>query len=497
MRRVVIPPLFDPSLEPDLGPGPDRNVELLDVNAHFIARLTSTGALGEPAGGYALGGGSGTDTAAARTRALFARAAARITARGSHDAGRLRAMGVALRLAGENDPALRLAADDVELVDGTTESGADVVLAAQRTGLLGPEARWAREIAGDRVVHLVIETDQQLPAAAVLLEAVGPERVVLCGRFAGAHRKALRELAPFSAAVGFDDWSPTWRLRKEWSGDGTRIHWVRRAADWKAGIAWAGWLAPEEAVALPGEAWRECRGAALTVARLTSWAEVTGTDGSRTDLRPVLELVGESLLAVELLVGAPGVSAEETGATARSLLRGPGPRLAGLSPFRLPADHGGRATATWDGVPLTRHTSPGHDLPRWDRFGAPGTLDEAERTAVIAGLNTEFGAVADLYPGRFACCVLDSGAGSRPVPPVWEPSAAVVAESGPGPDDRGPGSFVVNLRTGSAFRLHPKLTPVVERLSSGDTAVLDRISDAVRTKLTGRLLQAGVMRRSQ
>ncbi|MFE7528114.1 hypothetical protein ACFU7Y_20705 [Kitasatospora sp. NPDC057542] len=485
---MVLPPLFDPSLEPDLGP----DDELIDVNAYFIARLTGTGALAGLADDYALGRRGGTDPAENRAKALFARAAARVTARGGHAAGRLRAMGMALRLAGEADPALRLAADDVELVGGTTECGADVVPAAERTELLGPEARWTRAAAPDGRVHLVIETDQQLPAAVVLLKALGPERVVLCGRFATAHREALRALAPFSAA-GFDDWAPAWRLGKEWSGDGAPVRWVRRAAEWQAGAPWAGWLAPDEAAALPAEAWRECRGAALTVARRASWAEVTGADGRRTDLRLVLDAADGALLRVELLVGAPGVSAEETGTTARRLLSGPGPRLAGLSPFRLPAIRGGAAPRAWDGVPLIRHTTPGHDLPRWDRFTAPGTLDETERIAAIGALNAELGAVADLFPGRFACCVLAAPDGT----PVWEPSAAVVAGEGPGPDGRGPGSFVVNLRTGSAFRLHPKLTPVVERLSSGDTAVLNRIGDEVRRKLTDRLVQAGVMRRSQ
>ncbi|WP_371515852.1 hypothetical protein [Kitasatospora sp. NBC_01300] len=486
---MVLPPLFDPSLEPELGP----DDELIDVNAHFVARLAGTGAVAALAEDYDLGRRGGADPAEDRTRALFARAAAQVTARGGHAAGRLRAMGMALRLAGEADPALRLAADDVELVDGTTECGADVALAAQRTELLGPEARWTRAAAPDGRVHLVIETDQQLPAAAVLLKALGPARVVLCGRFATAHREALRALAPFSAAAGFDDWAPAWRLGKEWSGDGTPVRWVRRAADWPAGAPWAGWLAPDEAAALPAEAWRDCRGAALTVARLESWAEVTGADGRRTDLRSVLDAADGALFRVELLVGAPGVSAEETTGTARSLLSGPGPRLAGLSPFRLPTARGGTAPRAWGGVPLIRHPAPGHDLPRWDRFSGPGTLDETARTAAIGALNAELGAVADLFPGRFACCVLAAPDGAA----VWEPSAAVVAGQGPGPDGRGPGSFVVNLRTGSAFRLHPKLTPVVERLSSGDTAVLDRIGDAARRKLTDRLVQAGVMRRSQ
>ncbi|MGW7364409.1 hypothetical protein ACWGI8_13520 [Streptomyces sp. NPDC054841] len=489
MRQVVMPPLFDLSLEPVLDPGD----ELLDLNAEFVDRLAGTENLRSPAAAYELGRLGEGDPAGRRTKALFARAAVAIMGRGNHDAGRLRAVGMALRLSGESDPALRLAADDVEIVDGTTESGADVVSAAARTGLFGPTTVRARDFAPGRRVHLLVETDQQLPAAAALMDVLGAERVVLCGRFAADHRAALRALHPFSAAAGFDSWAPSWRLRQEWAPDGAPVHWVRRAADWRPGVPWAGWLEPEEAALLPEDAWRECRGAALTVARLESWAGVTGTDGTRTDLEPVLKSAGAERLAAELLIGAPGVGADEARATARRLLSGPGPRLAGLSPFRLRAARGREVPGSWDGVPLTRVGAEGHDLPRWDRFGAPGTPGEADRDALVGALNAELGSETDLYPGRFACCVL-----ARPDrTPLWEPSAAVVGAEGEGPDGRGPGSFVVNLRTGSAFRLHPKLAPVVERLASGDNAVLDRLSGTVRTKLSDQLVRAGVMRRTQ
>ncbi|MGW3149931.1 hypothetical protein ACWDG1_35745 [Streptomyces sp. NPDC001177] len=488
-RHVVIPPLFDPSLEPLLDP----TDEPLDLNREFTSRITGAGHLRSLAAAYDLGQLDGNDPAGRRTKALFLRAAVAITARTDrHDAARLRAMGVAMRLSGENDPALRLAADDVEIVDGTTERGADVVSAAARTALFGAEADRARDHAPGQRVHLLVETDQQLPAAAALMEVLGAERVVLCGRFVRAHRTALAALHPFSAATGFDDWVPSWRLRKEWTTDGTPVHWVRRASDWRPGSVWAGWLEPDQAALLPTQAWRGCRGAALTVARLKSWSAVTSADGTRTDLEPVVELADEASLAVELLVGAPGVGADETRATAKRLASGPGPRLAGLSPFRLRAADCHDVPDSWDGLPLTRAVT-GHDLARWDRFSAPDTLGETDRDAVLGALNAEFAAETDLYPGRFACCVL---AHTAPAP-VWEPSAAVVADEGEGPDGQGPGSFVVNLRTGSAFRLHPRLAPVVERLASGDATVLDRLSDTTRTKLSGQLVRAGVMRRAQ
>ncbi|ABP55484.1 hypothetical protein [Salinispora tropica] len=487
-RRVVLPPLFDLSLEPVLGPGD----ELFDGNAEFLARLTAPMGLRALAAASAPAG-SGVAATEAATKALFAEAAATIMDRGRHDWGRLRAMGLALRLSAEADPAIRLAVDDVELVGGTTESGADVVSAAARTALFAPEADRAHAWASGSRVHLLVETDQQLPAAAGMAVALGPHRVTLCGRFAAAHQKALRALAPFTAAE-FEDWTPSWRLRREWAPEGEDIRWVRDAHQWYPGRPWAGWLAPEQAVLLPARAWRECRGVALTVARFSSWSAVTGVSGVDTDLETVRRLVGDDRLAVELLVGAPGLDADVTTTAARRLRSGPGPRLAGLSPFRLTSLRGSRGSTTWGGVPLTRQDSPQHDLPRWDRFHGPASLDDADRQRITSTLTAEFGAETELYPGRLACCALAPG--FQP-PAMWEPSAAVVEVSGAGPDGRGPGSFVVNLRTGSAFRLHPRLTPVVRRLANGDAAVWQHLSDTVRTKLSGQLVRAGAIRSPQ
>jgi hypothetical protein len=487
-RRLLVPPLFDLTLAPELAP----DDELLDLNAAFVARLTGEAHLRDLATRYATERhDSDGDRAQAATKALFARAAETVLARGRHDAGRLRAVSVALRLSGENDPALRLAGDDVELLDGTTEAGPDVLLAAARTSLWEPETEHARTWARGHRVHLLIETDQQLPAAARLIEAIGPERTVLCGRFATEHAQALRALGPFTRAADIEEWAPSWQLRPQWTTDGEPVNWVRRAAAWRPAEPWAGWLEPQEAARLPEEAWSHCRGAALTVARLESWARVTGTQGTPVDLEHVLKLAGPKRLAVELLVGAPGVSAKETTRAARRLVTGPGPRLAGFSPFRLPAARGRTTPDTWDGLPLTRAAAPHHDLPRWDPFDAPGTLGRPERTALINALTEEFAAHTDLFPGRFA----GSAARAHEPEPSWEPSATVVHEEGPEPNS--PGPFVVNLRSGGAFRLHPRLAPVVKRLASGDTTVLDRLTPTVRTKLSGQLVRTGVMRRPQ
>lgn len=437
MRLVVVPPLFDLTLTPVI----EADDRLIDLNAHFVHRLTTPEALRR------------LEERVPEQDAVFVRAAGSVLERARTGFGALRATGLALRFAAEDDPALRLAGDDVELVDGSTESSAQVVAAAAATRLFDPEV----ELAGTagQEIHLVLETDQQLPAVVRIVAAVGARNVVLCGRFAAEHRAALSYVEALRG-VRFDEWAPRWRLADGWAR--RPVTWVKRSHDWTPGGEWAGWLAPRDVLALPGEAWATCLGLTVTAARVRG-TEVVDVHGETVDLRDFSP-------SIELLVGAPGVSAEETRETALRLVSEG--RLAGLSPFRLPAG----APPVWAGTELDLVESAGHDLPRWTRF--------AGRTAELAELNAELASRTDLYPGRFAGCCLSR----EDEPGDWDPSAAVVDSS------------VVNLRTGRAFRVHPKLAPVLERLANGDENALTRLPEAGRVKLADQLVRTGALRRS-
>lgn len=443
MRTVVVPPLFDLTLRPVVEAG-DR---LVDLNTHFVERLTA------PEEVRALA------SRVPAEEALFVSAAASVLRR-PPSFGWLRAAGLALRCAAAGDPGLRLAGDDVELVGGSTESSAEVLAAARATRLFDREAELAAAIGEE--IHLVVETDQQLPAAVRIVDAVGARNVVLCGRFAEEHRVVLSEVLP---GVRTGSGAPRWRLADAWAAGDVRF--VKRPADWTPGDAWIGWLAPRDVLALPAEAWSTCAGLTVTAARVRG-DELVDVHGDTVDLGDFLGADGvpERAPAIELLVGAPGVGTAETRETAFRLQETG--RLAGLSPFRLPAG----AAPSWAGTPLDLIGTPGHDLPRWSRFAVP--------PAGPAELNAELSGRADLYPGRFAACCLPRASHEGD----WDPSAAVVDSS------------VVNLRTGRAFRVHPKLAPVLERLSDGDASALTRLPEAGRVKLADQLVRTGALRRS-
>ncbi|MET9819406.1 hypothetical protein [Streptomyces sp. NPDC006355] len=503
---TILPPLSDFTTTTETPPG----TEVLDLGEAWVRRLTDPGLLTRIA--------ARLDTVDAdRDRALhalFAAAAAAVLRRPGpevHDQARLRAVGMALRLAGREDPGLTLSLDDLELRDGSTESVAAVVRAAARTTLFEPETRLALDHAGERrPVRIVVDTDQQLPAAVSLVAALGAHRITLCGRFAAAHRDALGA-ADALRGVRITDVRLMRSLRPEWSGSGRRrgrtVRWVTEAAEAVPDRAWAGWLDAQEAAAVPPAAWRTCQGLVLTVARLDAWEAATSVCGTRVDLGAILDRLGAYVpVGVDLLVGAPGVDPKElsmavarlTGGSPAPRPAGPRPVLAGLRAFRLPLDAGSR----WDGTPMRIVARPGLDLPRHAEFTAPGTLTAQERTRTIHALLAERARDTDLFPGRLAAavtCATETRHADRATGqddrPSWDPSAQVVATERADVDGRGPGTFVAHLRTGAAFRLHPRLVQAVSELAAGRSQVIERLPRETRSRLFDRLTRAGALRR--
>ncbi|MFI5945332.1 hypothetical protein ACIBCB_34530 [Streptomyces uncialis] len=491
---LIVPPLTDFTTAVSAASGG----ELLDLGAHFVRRLADPEQLLARAEGLDTGRGTSADA----LRALFARAAADALRRGRADRAALRATGMALRLAGDADPALTLAVDDLELRDGTTESAPATDTAARRTRLFGPEVELALRWAGDRTVRVLVDTDQQLPAALALVRALGPARVTLCGRFAWEHRAVLGQL-PSAAGARFDPAVPARTVRPGWLPGTEDVRWVTVPGERTPGTPWLGWLDVVDAAASADGHWARCRGLTVTVARLDSWETAVGARGGRADLAALCaRLRPGTPLAVELLVGAPGTDAKDAAAAVALIADGPAPApgvrpvLAGLRPFRLPRPSGGGTPpAGWDGVPLRLRPRPEHDLPRWTDFDAPGTLGPAERSATIHALLGDLARDTDLYPGRLAGAAATAHAVGPPAdgPPVWDPSARVASTARAAVDGKGPGTFVAHLRTGTAFRLHPRLVEVVTDLAAGGTDRLDRLSPATRTRLLGLLTRAGAL----
>ncbi|TYB43972.1 hypothetical protein [Actinomadura chibensis] len=466
MGLLVVPALTDFTTEVVAPP----DTEVLDLNARMAARLADPVPLRDRAGRLA------------GSEALFARAAAARLERGG-GAGRLRALGIALRLA--DDPAVRLTLDDLELAEGTTQSSRDVLDAASACRLFDPELDAAERAAGAGRVRVLVDADQALPAAFRLVRRLGPDRSTLCGRFVAAHAEALRRIPELRGAE-LRAWSPDRVVRPletaEPPGARERAAWVTGTGTPPPAGPWAGWLDADRAAALPRDVLDRCRGLTVTVTRFGSPASATGMDGAEVDLRPVLNaLPAAAPVSFELVVGAPGMDEPVVDRSVAALTAGDGGhRLAGLRPYRM------ECGSAWAGGVRRLGPDPSHDLARWVRFEAPRTLAPARARELVTAWLDRLAPHADLHPGRLAACVLTGPAAGAPRADLrWDDSAEIVT----GPD----GAHLVNLRWGRAFRLHPRLVPVVRRLAAREPGALDALSGESRARLMKHLRQAGAV----
>jgi hypothetical protein len=149
-------------------------------------------------------------------------------------------------------------------------------------------------------------------------------------------------------------------------------------------------------------------------------------------------------------------------------------------------------------LPLDRDdptVDDGRDLARWRNTPDPQELPgQNEIRALIAETVVEH----DLYPGRLGAAALAVARWHElGYEHLWDPAAQVVRAEGAGPDGRGPGAFLVNLRTGQFQRAEDRFAAVLQRLSSGGqnaSAVLARLPAERREDLFARLRAAGVVR---
>ncbi|MBF8189445.1 hypothetical protein ITP53_27660, partial [Nonomuraea sp. K274] len=410
---------------------------------------------------------------------LFGRAAAAVLERKAFDDAHLRAVGTALRLAG--DPAVRLGVDGLELAGGSPQSSSDVLDAARRCELFRPEIELAREVAGGRQAHVVVDAGSQLPAAFALVDALGAERVTLCGRFVAEHDAALRRV-PELAGVRCLAWSPDQEIRPLWctgsesGGPGPLVLWVTGTRPPPERGPWAGWLDAARAAAFPDEALGRCQGLTIKVTRIDFLAAVTGMNGMTVNLRRLLAALPSGVpVRCELVVGAPGMPADVVGESLELLADGPGGvRVAGLRAYRM------GIRAEWAGQSVRFPPAAGHDLARWLEFDAPDTMRPYEVTAMISRWLDR---LPGLLPGRFAAC---SVAGDTAVDAdAWDPCAEVVSVAGTG-------TFAVSLRSGRSYRLDQGLVEPVTRLAA-DPRALDDLAESARRRLTEELARAGVL----
>ncbi|MEV0391072.1 hypothetical protein [Nonomuraea sp. NPDC050643] len=394
MDLYVVPPFTDFTAEVV----PPAGGEVLDLNEHLVRRLADPARLRAAAG-----------------HSPSALAAAAVLERAAYDDAHLRAVGTALRLAA--DPAVRLTIDDLELAEGSTQSSRDVLGAATRCELFGPELELAERAATGRRAQVVVDAAQQLPAAFALVRALGAERVTLCGRLVAEQVAALRRV-PALAGVEWREWSPERVIRPHWhGGTGERVRWVTGRDLPPPSGPWSGRLDAVRVAAFPRDALARCRGLTITMTRIDFLAAGTGLNGMTVNLRRLMAAIPpETPVTCELAVGAPGMAAGVVGESLELLADGAGGvRLAGLRPYRM------GIRSVWAGQSMRFPPEAGNDLARWIEFDAPETMRAYEVAAMI---RQWLARLPGLPPGRLAAC---SVAASAPPVYAWDPCERVAA----------------------------------------------------------------------
>lgn len=346
MNLVVIPPHGDVTLAADVAPRWDR----LDAGRAFAERVADVGEVAR------LLDAPRAVPLDAELR-LLGRAAADVLARRPPPGARLAALGAALR-AGSGPPSgVRLRLDDLELAEGTTESSSDVARASLQAAPYDHELSRAADVARRATrVCLLVERDQQLPAALSLARALRPRAVEVAGSFADENWNVLRRLDALAAATLVSTPVRGWRVELPWESATTGLAWRERPSDPVPQEPWGGRVRLADVADAARLASARCRLAILGVAGGGSEA-VVDEDGSSVRVSDLaagvaalredgVALVAEYQNMKVLLAERPEIvlRAEEA------------MRRAGITPRR------GRARGRTDGAVLTARGLPTPNL---------------------------------------------------------------------------------------------------------------------------------------
>jgi hypothetical protein len=437
VRLVAVPPVTDPTLTVTVG----ADERLLDLNRRFAMRAADPAVLRASAAVLDTVGNAGGLGAAG---CLLASAAADAFSEPADPATRLRALGAGIRAISALDPGVSAAIDDIELRAGSTQSGADAVHAADLCTLFDPELSL---VPATEEVHVVLDSDQQLPAALRLIARLSsaPGRrggtLTLGGRFVATHQKALSRL-PVLAGVRLEArirrrlidpaWSPGQQVGLGWRGPEDGPPDTDR---------WAGWLDAATFAEMTAPELERCAGLVVSIC---GSADPGGPEaGTRSALTA---LAAKIPVAVEIVAGAPRGDTSPGAWWAR---RGSLVRVAGFRPYRPPLAAGAAAP-------------PGHDLARWAAPAAAATMAE------LAGLIARYAPGGGLFPGRVAGALF--AVEHRPRiwgEHYWDPAVRLVRTEHAATDHGGAGHFLVSLRSGTLTRVPPALAALLTRIRLG------------------------------
>jgi hypothetical protein len=483
MNLVVIPPHGDVTLAADVAPGWDR----LDAGRAFAERVADvdevTRLLDAPR----------AEPLDAELR-LLGRAAADVLARRPPHDARLAALGAALR-AGSGPPSgVRLRLDDLELAEGTTESSDDVVRASLRPAPYDQEVSRAADVARRATrVCLLVERDQQLPAALSLARALQPRAVEVAGSFADENWDVLRRVDALTAATLVPTPVRGWRVGVPWEPATTGPAWRERPSDPVPQGPWGGRVRLADVADAARLTSARCRLAILGVAGAGPDA-MFDEDGSSvrvSDLAAGAAALREDgvALVAECWIGAPG---QGRGSVRAAIEHLENERLADVTAgFRMFGWPVGRSSATWGGLRVeTSEPLPGHDLARTRAFRCPGTLSGPEASELMQELGPRLVALGGPLPGRVAAAYTTArdGDGGGGAGAEVEPACAVI----PAPD--APATwYAANLRTGVVVKLDPRIAKALVALArDGDSGLPQPVQERLFPALAAKGILRGV-----
>lgn len=428
-----------------------------DVGRRFVADLVAAACAGTLPR-------TGRDTAAT----LMLTAGANILADHTRaTAQRLRGLGAVLTGLQRAEHGVRLRLDDLELAAGTTECAADVLAAAASPAPYDNALRAAcADIPPGHPVRLVVERDQQLPAActaAQLLRTTG-NPVELTGRFATACWPRLRTLTPFTGAtLAATPRGLGWEVADAFV-DGTepRLRWRERSADPIPAGRWAGRVALREL----GEFGELVNGRAPHTAILGVCGDPRyaigrgGTTLGWADLARAVDVLRQqgTVVLAELWLGAPRIDPAEAGAAAE-VLGEIVDRVVGLRVFDWPV---GWTDARWAGRPVRLAPAEG-DLARHVRILDPQPPTSERLAAALTAVGRPLASAHLLVPGRVAGAYLLAPTVRADRGLALDPDAVLGWRS-----SRAAKAIAVNMRTGACTRVSGAVVDLLGRQIEGE-----------------------------
>jgi hypothetical protein len=435
---TLVPPHGDPSLRLNGG-------DVLDLNALFLGDLLDLARAGASA-----------PVSGDRASVLMRNAGA-VALRDEHASLSRRLRGLAallITLAGP-DHGVRLRLDDLELATGSTRRSVDVLRAAEAPAPYRAVLERAVPLVGrDRELTLVIERDQQLPAAVWLAGELGtPDRTLrVTGRFATAYWAKLRGLPPFTAAI----LDPTprglaWHVVDPFGvAPVPGVPWRERAADPVPAGHWAGRVALRHILGgTVTSAHTVILGLCATGQRAVGRGGTIAGWSALAAALDTLRAQGTRVLA-ELWVGAPGIDLDHAAAGVRIAAQVVD-RIAGFRVFDWPVSW---VEPWWGGRPVAL-AATGEDLARQH------TLTRRAPIERLAGMATTLARplarAGHLVPGRIAAAYLEPPRKLTAGELDLDPDVVLGSRS-----TRTGKGIAVNLRTGACTTVDGALSALID-----------------------------------